>query len=155
MALPLSPDGPIVPGMEPINVQMVIDCTDPHAQARFWGTALGWDVEDNDAFIRKMLADGIATDDDVIDIGGGQLGWTTGAAIRRPDGPMRVLFMRVPEPKQVKNRAHLDLNVGRDRRDDEVARLIALGAAELYRVAEPGANHVTMHDPEGNEFCVQ
>ena len=42
MALPLSPDGPIVPGMEPINVQMVIDCTDPHAQARFWGTALGW-----------------------------------------------------------------------------------------------------------------
>ena len=43
--------------MEPINVQMVMDCSDPHAQARFWGAALGWDVEDNDAFIRKLLAD--------------------------------------------------------------------------------------------------
>jgi hypothetical protein len=144
--------------MEPINVQMVMDCSDPHAQARFWGAALGWDVEDNDAFIRKLLADGVATDDDVVDIGDNRLGWRTGAAIRRPaavDGPMRLLFMRVPEPKQVKNRAHLDLNVGPDRREPEVARLTALGAAELYRVAEPGANHVTMRDPEGNEFCVQ
>jgi Glyoxalase-like domain len=144
--------------MEPINVQMVMDCSDPHAQARFWGAALGWDVEDNDAFIRKMLADGVATDDDVVHIGGDRLGWKTGAAIRRPagaDGPMRVLFMQVPEPKQVKNRAHLDLNVGPDLRDGEVARLTALGAAELYRVAEPGANHVTMRDPEDNEFCVQ
>jgi hypothetical protein len=144
--------------MTPINVQMVMDCSDPHAQARFWGAALGWDVEESDAFVRKMLADGVATDEDVVDIGDGRLGWKTGAAIRRPadvDGPMRVLFMQVPEPKQVKNRAHLDLNVGPNRRDDEVARLAALGAAELYRIAEPGANHVTMRDPEGNEFCVQ
>ena len=139
-------------------MQMVVDCSDPHAQARFWGAALGWDVEDSDAFIRKLLADGVATDDDIVDIGDNRLGWRTGAAIRRPagvDGPMRVLFMRVPEPKQVKNRAHLDLNVGPDRRDREVGRLIGLGATELYRINEPGANHVTMHDPEGNEFCVQ
>jgi len=143
--------------MDPINVQMVFDCSDPHAQASFWGAALGWDVEQADDFIRKMLAEGIATEDDVVDLGG-KLGWKTGAAIRRPadaTGPVRLLFMRVPEPKQVKNRAHLDLNVGPDRRDAEVARLTGLGAVELYRIDEPGAHHVTMHDPEGNEFCVQ
>lgn len=139
-------------------MQIVMDCSDPHAQARFWSAALSWDIEESDAFIRKLLADGVATDDDVVDIGDNRLGWRTGAAIRRPagvDGPMRLLFLQVPEPKQLKNRAHLDLNVGRDRRDAEVARLAALGAVELYRVVEPGANHVTMRDPEGNEFCVQ
>jgi catechol 2,3-dioxygenase-like lactoylglutathione lyase family enzyme len=144
--------------MDSINVQMTFDCADPHAQTRFWGAALGWEIEDSDEFIRKLMADGLVTDDDVVDMGGGRLGFTTGAAIRRPagtDGPVRLLFMQVPEGKQAKNRAHLDLNVGPERRDAEVERLVALGATELYRMDEPGAHHVTMQDPEGNEFCVQ
>ena len=144
--------------MDPINVQMTFDSSDPHAQAQFWGAALGWEVEDADGFIRKLMKDGLVTDDDVVDLGGGRLGFTTGAAIRRPagaDGPVRLLFMRVPESKQVKNRAHLDLNVGPERRDAEVERLVALGATELYRIDEPGGHHVTLQDPEGNEFCVQ
>lgn len=148
----------MVRDMQPINVQMTFDCADPHAQARFWGAALGWEIEDGHDFITKLMADGVVTDDDVVDIGGGRLGFKTGAAIRRPasaDGPARLLFMQVPEPKTVKNRAHLDVNVGLERRDAEVERLIVLGAVELYRIDEPGAHHVTMQDPEGNEFCVQ
>lgn len=61
----------------------------------------------------------------------------------------------MPEPKTGKNRVHLDLDVGRDRLDAEVARLVTLGATERYRVDEPGSFHVTLTDPEGNEFCVQ
>ena len=69
--------------------------------------------------------------------------------------PGRILFQHVPEPKTVKNRWHLDLNVGMDNREPEVARLTALGATEAYRVDEPSGSHITMCDPEGNEFCVQ
>ena len=55
----------------------------------------------------------------------------------------------------MKNRMHLDVNVGRSSIEAEVARLTALGARELWKVDEPGAFHTTMADPEGNEFCVQ
>ena len=34
-------------------------------------------------------------------------------------------------------------------------RIVALGAHVLYEVDEPGGSHVTLADPEGNEFCVQ
>jgi hypothetical protein len=140
--------------MEPISFQVTVDSTDPHAQARFWAAALGYNVEDHHDFVKQMLDAGVATADDVTEIDG-RLCWATGAAIRHPDGTPRLLFMGVPEPKAVKNRWHLDLNVGRDNIDTEVARLAALGAHELYKVDEPGAFHTTMADPEGNEFCVQ
>ncbi len=58
--------------------------------------------------------------------------WKAGAAINSPDPDRpRVLFQAVPEPKTVKNRMHFDVRVGADRREAEVARLIALGATEL------------------------
>ena len=54
---------------------MVIDCSDPHAQARFWAAALGWDIEETDASVHKMLDRGqVATDEDVVDIGDGRSG---------------------------------------------------------------------------------
>ncbi|MGI8693584.1 MAG: VOC family protein, partial [Geodermatophilaceae bacterium] len=61
----------------------------------------------------------------------------------------------VPEPKTVKNRMHLDLSVGPDARDSEVTRLEGLGATVLAHVDADGSQHVTMADPEGNEFDVQ
>jgi hypothetical protein len=150
--------------VRPVGFQVTIDAIDPHAQARFWAAALGYVVEDHDAFIRSMLDEGHATREDVLEIDG-RLSWRTGEAIRHPDdlgveafgdpAPRRLLFVRVLEPKAVKNRVHLDLNVGRERIDDEVARLTALGATERYQVDEPGAFHTTLTDPEGNEFCVQ
>ena len=150
--------------MNPIGYQLTFDARDAHAQARFWAAALGYVVEDHEAMIRDLLDQGVAGDDDVVEVDG-QLFWATGAAIRHPDdvdrdpfadpAPRRLLFLNVPEHKTVKNRLHLDLNVGRERIDDEVARLAGLGATEQYRVDEPGAFHTTMTDPEGNEFCVQ
>jgi hypothetical protein len=61
----------------------------------------------------------------------------------------------VPEEKVVKNRVHLDLNVGPERLDPEVARLTALGARLLAEVNDVGSHHFVLADPEGNEFCVQ
>jgi glyoxalase superfamily protein len=144
------------------NVQMTLDCTDPHAQARFWAQALGWVVERHTAMIRSLLDQGVAIPDQVIEIDG-ELAWRTVEAVRHPEhdairelgGTARLLLQVVEEPKTVKNRMHLDVNVGREQIDAEVARLTALGARELWKVDEPGAFHTTMADPEGNEFCVQ
>ena len=66
------------------------------------------------------------------------------------DGPGPTLWLQqVAEPKQTRNRVHLDL-VGGERKD-EIARLRALGA----RVRDEHAGHTVMQDPEGNEFCVR
>ena len=150
--------------MDPIGFQVTVDAADPHRQAAFWADALGYVVEDHGDMIRELLDQGVATDQDVVEVDG-QLFWATGAAVRHPDdvgrdplgdpAPRRVLFLRVDDPKTTKNRVHLDLNVGSDRIDDEVARLVSLGATERYKVDEPGAFHTTLTDPEGNEFCVQ
>jgi len=145
-----------------VNFQVTVDCSDPHAQAKFWAGALGWVVERHPEFIQEMLDRGIATEADVIEIDG-VLAWRTAEAIRHPEhdairelgGSARMLFQAVPEPKTLKNRWHIDVNVGRENIDEEVARLREIGARELYRVDEPGAFHTTMADPEGNEFCVQ
>jgi hypothetical protein len=150
--------------MAPINFQVTVDCADPHSQAKFWAAVLGYNIEDHEPFIRQLLAAGVATDDDVVDLDG-RLRWRTAAAIRHPDDPAlgtpesararRLLFQLVPEGKTVKNRWHLDLNVGRPNIDAEVGRLEGLGAVVLYRIDEPAGVHTTMADPEGNEYCVQ
>jgi hypothetical protein len=46
------------------------------------------------------------------------------------------------------------VHVGADRREDEVARLLRLGATELYRESQGPFEWATLTDPEGNEFCV-
>src|SRR5215475_4464449 len=82
----------------------------------------------------------------------------------RPGGP-RIYFQRVPEPKAVKNRLHLDVNAGgppgtppsdrRKRVDETVERLAASGATLVTASTEYDEYCVTMLDPEGNEFDVQ
>ena len=69
-------------------------------------------------------------------------------------GP-RLLFLGVPEGKSVKNRVHLDLQPATTR-DEEVERLLALGATEVADSRRPdGSGFVVLADVEGNEFCVE
>jgi hypothetical protein len=50
-------------------------------------------------------------------------------------------------------RIHLDLYA--DDQSAEVARLIGLGASEVYWDKRPAhADYVILADPEGNRFCV-
>ena len=72
-----------------------------------------------------------------------------------PDGSTRLLFVEVPVRKQLKNRVHLDLVPAGSSRDQELARLLEIGATvvdDLRR--EDGAGWVVLADPEGNEFCI-
>jgi hypothetical protein len=141
------------------DFQVTIDAADPHAQADWWADALRWVVEPTDeAFIRRMIAEGYATDDDTT-LHHGELVWRSGAAIFQPDPPggappRRVLFQHVPEPKTVKNRVHLDVRVGAENVEAELIRLTAKGATVLHRGRQGPYAWVTVADPEGNEFCI-
>lgn len=147
----------------PLGWKVVIDCADPHRQAAFWASALGYAVEDHSVLIDRLLAQGVIGED-ASTVVGGRRAWVTLAAVRHPGDPFdpvsgtglgrRLLFQRVPEPKRVKNRLHLDVHAGSARRDEHVAALRKLGASVLEVVKEHGGEHVVMSDPEGNEFCV-
>lgn len=78
------------------------------------------------------------------------------ASIGGSDGQRREpawYFEKVPEPKQAKNRVHLDLV---DPDPAAVDKLVQLGAAVVAEHTLPGASHrwTVMRDPEGNEFCI-
>jgi hypothetical protein len=147
-----------------LHWKLVVDTADPHAQADFWAAALGYRVEDHSALIERLLGLGAVPPELTVE-SHGRPAWRDLAAVRHPDDPYeeesgtglgrRLLFQRVPEPKTVKNRLHLDLHAGAERRAAEVARLEGLGASMLRHVKEPGGEWVVMTDPEGNEFCVQ
>ncbi|SFF73565.1 hypothetical protein SAMN05216251_12687 [Actinacidiphila alni] len=71
------------------------------------------------------------------------------------DGGPVLHFNQVPEPKTAKNRLHLCLRPADTTRDEEVTRLLALGATFLADHREPdGTGWAVLADPEGNEFCV-
>ncbi len=141
------------------GVQIVFDCADPARLAAFWAAALHYKPQDPPSGFATwqafLKAQGIPESE-----------WNSANAVVDPDGAApRLFFQRVPEGKTVKNRLHLDLNVGgprdappdvrRRRIDIEVDRLVGLGARKARVVAERGEYFVNMQDPEGNEFDVQ
>jgi hypothetical protein len=143
----------------PFDFQIAVDASQPHVLADWWGETLGWVVEPSDeSFIRRMIAEGYASEDETM-THNGALVWKEGAAIRHPDAPSglarpRILFQLVPEPKTVKNRVHLDVRVGEENVEAEVAKLTDRGATYQYKASQGPHWWVTMTDPEGNEFCV-
>ena len=74
-----------------------------------------------------------------------------------PETGHKVLFIEVPDQKRVKNRIHFDVQPHTGTRDEEVARVVALGATEIDDQRDhhgPGIGWVVLADPEGNEFCI-
>jgi len=110
-----------------------VDSRDALAQSRWWAEALGWSEDPQDP--------NLPGDDECM--------------IFSPDGRQRLLFIEVPEPRSVKNRLHLDLVPTDVSREDEVARLLSMGATQVADHRAPdGRGWVTLADPEGNELCV-
>ena len=137
------------------TVQVTFDCADPHAMARFWAAALGYEKESHLALVKELLDSHRITQEDVREVDGG-LQFADVSACRDPDGVgPRLFFQRVPEEKRTKNRVHLDLHVGPERYESETSRLESLGAVRLCFHDDRGGACWTMVDPEGNEFCVE
>ncbi|NJO05161.1 MAG: VOC family protein [Chloroflexaceae bacterium] len=140
------------------SVQITFDCTDPNRLATFWADVLGYQVQPPPAGFASweafMTAQGIPEE-----------AWPRVSAIidSAGHGP-RIFFQHVPEPKMVKNRVHLDVNVGAGitdhatRRacvDAAAERLLLSGASQVRAVEQHGEYWIVMQDPEGNEFCLQ
>jgi predicted enzyme related to lactoylglutathione lyase len=107
-------------------VGLSIDCADAAVLAGFWAEVLGRPVNPG-ADAERAAID--ATD---------------------PASGPRLSFQKVPEPKTVKNRLHLDLRS--DRFEAECERLTSLGATALREFERPTIRWTTFADPEGNEF---
>ncbi|MGO4458328.1 VOC family protein [Streptomyces sp. M-16] len=109
---------------------VTFDCSDAYALARFWADALDGSLADDD---HPGDPEALVT--------------APGTAL---------LFITVTDTKTVKNRVHLDLQPQDRTRDEEVERLLSLGATVAGDHRNPdGTGWVTMTDPEGNEFCVE
>jgi hypothetical protein len=138
---------------------VTIDCAHPATLAAFWNLALGYvDAPPPEGFAswhESFAAAGIPPEE-----------WNDAAYIEDPVGARpSISFLRVPEPKIVKNRVHLDVHVGggRDqpwevrwpRVTEAVKRFVAAGATAIHEYVWDGVpDHVVMADPEGNEFDV-
>lgn len=111
---------------------VTVDCADAYALATFWSAVTGWPVSDID----------VPGDDEVL--------------LDAPSPVPGLLFIQVAEAKSVKNRIHFDFVPTERSRDEEVERIIGLGARvfEDHR-APDGRGWVTLLDPEGNEFCIE
>ena len=57
--------------------------------------------------------------------------------IRDPETGHQVLFIEVPDTKSVKNRIHFDLRPREDTRDEEVERVLGLGATQVCGSPRP------------------
>lgn len=110
-----------------------IDCLDAQAMSVFWSGVLGFSEDPED---RNELGD-------------------EECMIFSEDGAQRLLFIEVPGSKQVKNRLHLDLKPAQGTRDEELERLLELGARTVDdRRHADGSGWVVLADPEANEFCI-
>ena len=106
---------------------VVIDCNDFPAMLAFWQQAL-----------RYVLRD--PPEEDF-------------AILRDPQEGTSTSQCRSFREKRIgKNRLHLDLYT--DNQEEEVRRLLDLGATLHPRTPEPGEDFILLEDPEGNVFCV-
>jgi hypothetical protein len=102
---------------------VVFDCAEPAPLAEWW---------------RRLVGGEIAYDDD------------GDATLHLPGWP-RLDFIRVPEPKTVKNRVHLDLATTDF--DAALAHAEKVGASRASDVYD-GEVFAVLRDLEGNEFCL-
>ena len=115
--------------------QITFDCARPTPLAEFWSQVTGFQQDPDDpnlpddeqAWLQDPVAKGMA-----------------------------LYFQRVPEGKVVKNRVHLDVRPIGGTRDEEVERLLGIGATLVDDQRKPdGTGWAVLADPEGNEFCVE
>jgi hypothetical protein len=138
---------------------LTVDCARPATQAAFWKMALGYvEAPPPEGFRswQDWLRHFEVPEDE----------WDDGAYIADPNGVRPgISFLKVPESKVVKNRIHIDVNVGGGREEPwdvrwsrvtaAVARFTDAGATVIgVDPPEGSPDHMVMADPEGNEFCV-
>lgn len=130
--MPVSALGCTMVGMTSRAANFCIDAADPYAQTLWWSQVLGDYVIDQDDPPQPGEEEaGLAGPNDTF-----------------------LIFLKVPEPKTVKNRMHFCLRSTDRTREEEVERILGLGATLIDDRRKPSSGWAVLADPEGNEFCV-
>ncbi|HVM36156.1 MAG TPA: VOC family protein [Actinomycetota bacterium] len=108
--------------------EVCIDCADPASLAAFWKEVLGWEFSEEE--------------EDSVELKNPESEWPV------------LLFAKVPEKKTTKNRLHIDVSPRDRTQDEELERLLALGARRADVGQGEDVSWVVLADPEGNEFCL-
>jgi hypothetical protein len=115
--------------MGSLLAEIVIDSRNPGELARWWARVLDWQVVDRDEGYSWISQHGHVEDNPLL------------------------VFLPVSEPKTVKNRIHLDVTPTGVDQQQELDRLLALGATRTD-VGQGDVPWIVLSDPEGNEFCL-
>ncbi|MFI7427512.1 VOC family protein [Micromonospora sp. NPDC049836] len=111
--------------MSSVWENLTVDAQDPSRLAHWWAEALGYQV--------------ISDKPDEVEIR------------RTPDSLPGIVFVPVAQPKEGKNRLHIDLRP--TDLEAEVERLVDMGARHVD-IGQGSVDWTVLADPEGNEFCV-
>lgn len=107
---------------------LAIDARDEVRVADYWCQVLGWEIREIDGTVVSIgPAEGLCPTIDVC---------------------------RVPERKTAKNRLHLDLRADGSSTEEELERLLELGATRVDVGQPEDVTWAVLADPEGNEFCL-
>src|SRR5438876_4800511 len=108
---------------------LCFDANDPVRLARFWAGVLNWETHDEAGEVVLSPTDGTR---------------------------FYIEFAPVPEPKEGKNRIHVDLSsTSSEAQNATVRRAIDLGGRRVDIGQGPDAEHVVLADPEDNEPPLQ
>jgi Glyoxalase-like domain len=114
-------------------IQIAMKAGDDSALGRFWAEALGWGTDSEGPGVTNLAPEGAGYPDPAV---------------------LFIDVLRVPDPKTVKNRLHIDLaTTSPEHQADLVARLRKLGATPAD-IGQGDVPWTVLADPEGNEFCV-
>ncbi|MFF3849298.1 VOC family protein [Streptomyces sp. NPDC002328] len=108
-----------------LDAKMItVDCADPRRLAAWWAKTLDADIAQD-------------FDGEFVIVGA---------------EPLVLGFQKVPEPRQGKNRLHIDFHT--EDRHAEVSRLVDSGATVVGEHSAGPLTWTVLQDPDGNEFCV-
>ncbi len=114
--------------MAALFTELCIDCEDAAKLATFWAAVLGYDATEPDEDGEVEISD--------------------------PGGALpTLLFLNVPEKKARKNRLHIDVNPRGCDQEEELERILGLGATPID-IGQGDVDWIVLADPEGNEFCL-
>ena len=75
-----------------MNLQIAVDCADPHLLNRFWASLLGYEREDHGDLVRGLVERGVVAAEETVEVDG-VLSFRSAAACRDPHGRgPRLLF---------------------------------------------------------------
>jgi hypothetical protein len=112
--------------------ELVVDSRDPESLATFWAAVLDYRV--------------LGREDD----GSVEIGPASGFGGAAPT----LVFGPVPDPTPGKRRLHIDVNATDRDQDEELERLLGLGATRADVGQTGDESWYVLADPEGNEFCL-